>query len=71
METTLSTTLFGKEIGVRCLDGATYEGKVTGVGGGVASLTWDDRVTHIACDKIVAAWLKDPKEKSGIGFIGG
>ena len=70
METTLSNALFNKEIELRCVDGATYEGKVTGVGGGVATITWDDRVTYIACDKIVAAWLKNPKEKSSIGFIG-
>lgn len=72
METLLGNTLLGKEIQVRCVEGSIYEGMLRSVGGGVINLEWENKNTYVACDKIVAAWLRDPKEKSNqsIGFLG-
>lgn len=72
METLFGNTLLGKEIQVRCVEGSIYEGKLRAVGGGVITLEWENKTTYVACDKVVAAWLRDPKEKAnaGIGFLG-
>lgn len=72
METLFGNTLLGKEIQVRCVEGTVYEGKLRGVGGGIATLEWEGKTTYVACDKVVAAWLREPKEKVAptIGFLG-
>jgi hypothetical protein len=72
METTLASNLLNKEIQVRCIEGAVYEGELTGVSNSVATLEWEGKTTYIACDKIVAAWLRDPKQNPTpmIGFLG-
>lgn len=72
METLFGNTLLGKEIRVRCVEGSVYEGKLRAVGGGIITLEWEDKTTYVACDKVVATWLREPKEKTsqGIGFLG-
>jgi hypothetical protein len=72
METTLASNFLNQDIQVRCVAGALYEGELTSVNNSVAVLEWEGKTTFIACDKIVAAWLRDPKQKHTptIGFLG-
>lgn len=70
MEQFISNSLMNKDMEFFCLGGSRYAGRVTGVGQGVITITWEGKTTYIAADKIVALWAKEEKERvtPSLGF---
>lgn len=70
MEEFLNETLLGQEIEVLCLGGGKFAGVARAVSTGVLTLEWEEKSTHVACDKIIAAWLKEDKARptASLGF---
>ncbi|MDQ4077569.1 MAG: hypothetical protein M3220_15150 [Chloroflexota bacterium] len=70
MEKFLGEYLLGQEVEVLCLGGGKFAGVAQALKMGVVTLEWEDKKTHIACDKIVAVWPKEDgvRPTPSIGF---
>jgi hypothetical protein len=72
VEQFLAESLLDKEVELYCLGGSQYGGRLAAVSNGVATIETEEKQTHVACDKIIAAWLRETEEQrrpAGFGFV--
>lgn len=72
MEQFLSESLLEQEVELYCLGGSQYGGLLKAVSNGVVTLESENKKTYVACDKIIAAWLRTTEEErrtGGFGFM--